>query len=128
MDSLYQCGKPTRAWVKFKNLRDEDLTACGYIRKENGMVSLVLGEEKGGMLHNRGHVTIGATLSKVSGFPTVKECPFGEIPPGNQDAIWFVPPFLMCTVVYMERTSEAAKVKEDRISVLVLTEQKLNER
>lgn len=104
-DSLYQCGKPTRDWVKFKNLKDEDLTACGYIRKENGMVSLVLGEEKDGALYYRGHVTIGATLSKVAGFPTATVCPFGGVPQGNEDAIWFAPPFPMCTVVYMERTS-----------------------
>lgn len=104
--SLYFFGKETNDWVKFKNLVDEDFLACGYIRKDARTISLILGSLDNDAPTYKGHVTLGVTLAKVSGYPTVQKSPFGiDVPRGNENAVWFAPPLPMCTVVYMERTS-----------------------
>lgn len=103
-DSKYYYGRRTKEWVKIKNLIDEDLLACGYIDKGEGVYSLVLGKQEGTALDYRGHVTLGVTKGKVSGYPVSDNCPFESVPIGNERALWFDPP-QDCTVVYMNRTS-----------------------
>lgn len=108
-DSKYYFGKRTREWVKIKNLQDEDFVICGYIFKDNHMVSLVLGRYHGNELIYEGHVTLGVSGSN---FRRIREQERLEAPPfavppghGNEKAIW-IRPELVGTVSYMERTAK----------------------
>lgn len=104
-DSIYIPGKRTKSWIKIKNLMDDDFVILGYIRKEGGMNSLILGQYRDGALVHKGHVTLG-----VSGesFHRIRSAPKAKTPPvaapkGNEDAVW-IEPKLVCTVKFMERT------------------------
>lgn len=107
-DSVYIQGKRTKDWKKIKNLLDDDFVVCGYIRKDNRMTSIVLGQyDKEGVLRYKGYVTLG-----VGGkpFQRILEQPRAIHPPletpsghGNEDAIWLAPT-LVCTVEFMQRT------------------------
>lgn len=104
-DSLYYPGKRTVDWIKFKNLLDEDFIICGYIEKENNVVSLILGQyDKSHCLIYKGHVTLGLSrdaFSEISTLPHVPEIFSGK---SNERAVW-VKPIMVCTVKYMEKTS-----------------------
>lgn len=102
--SQYFYGKRSRDWVKIKNLVDEDFVACGYIDKGGGVTSLVLGKDAGGTLHYEGHVTLGVAKRGLEQFGQARHAPFATVPPGNESAVWFAY-MPICTVVYMERTS-----------------------
>lgn len=107
--SLYFPGKRTKDWIKCKNLQDDDFVVCGYIRKEKGVVSLVLGQYQDGRMIYQGHVTLGVSSSdfrRIEALPERKRPPF-DIPPGNEYAVW-VRPKLVCTVAYMERTASGS--------------------
>ena len=43
-DSLYFQGKRTKNWIKIKNMLDDDFIVCGWIPKENHMISIILGK------------------------------------------------------------------------------------
>lgn len=104
-DSLYQPGKRTKDWIKFKNLLDDDFVVLGYIEKENNVVSLVLGQYQESDLVYKGHVTLGVSREDfkiISGTRTAKP-PFAP-PKGNENAVW-IQPKLVCAVKFMERTS-----------------------
>lgn len=106
-DSLYYPGKRTKDWMKIKNLIDEEYVVCGYIFKENHVISLVLGQFESGVLTYKGHVTLG-----VNGpdFDAIERQEKRSSPPlavpaghGNERAIWLKPE-LVCTVSYMMPT------------------------
>lgn len=104
-DSLYQPGKRTKDWIKFKNLLDDDFVVLGYIEKENNVVSLVLGQYQKSKMIYKGHVTLGVSREDfkiISGTRTAKP-PFAP-PKGNENAVW-IQPKLVCAVKFMERTS-----------------------
>lgn len=104
-DSLYQLGKRTKDWIKFKNLLDDDFVVLGYIEKENNVVSLVLGQYQESDLVYKGHVTLGVSREDfkiISGTNTSQ--PQFDPPKGNENAVW-IKPDLVCTVKYMEKTS-----------------------
>ena len=103
-DSRYQLGKRSGDWIKIKNLIDEDFVLCGYIVKEAGIVSAVLGQYQGGGLCYCGHATLGVSRRAVERYPTAPQCPFAILPAGNEKAVWFAPPRPVCTVTYMLRT------------------------
>lgn len=106
-DSIYIEGKRTKEWIKIKNLKDEDYVVCGYIYKDNHMISIVLGQyDHNGKLIYRGHVTLGVGGDN---FRKIKETtqigtPFFSVPSGNDDAVW-LEPSLVCTVKFMDYTS-----------------------
>lgn len=108
-ESLYFQGKQTRKWLKIKNLQDDDFVVCGYIYKDNHMISIVLGQYSGGKLAYKGHVTLGvggAAFAKIKAQPRTIRPPFDVPPPtghGNEDAVW-VAPKLVCVVEYMHKT------------------------
>ena len=104
MDSPYLQGKRSRNWIKVKNLIDEDFFALGYLEKEHGMTSLLLAAPRAGALQYEGHVTLGVSREAVKRFATAAAPPIAP-PPGNEGAVWFQPPYPVCTVTYMERTS-----------------------
>lgn len=108
-DSLYFQGKRTKTWLKMKNLMDDDFVVCGFIYKENHMISIVLGQYRDGKLVYKGHVTLGvggAPFAKIKAQPRALRPPFDVPPPtghGNEDAVW-VAPKLVCVVEYMHKT------------------------
>lgn len=106
-DSLYFQGKRTKTWLKMKNLMDDDFVVCGYIYKDNHMISIVLGQYSGGKLVYKGHVTLGvggAAFAKIKAQPRALRPPF-DVPEGhgNEDAVW-IEPRLVCVVEYMHKT------------------------
>jgi len=104
-DSRYYFDKRTKDWIKCKNLKDDDYVVCGYLPKDNGMTSIVIGQYANGTLKYKGHVTLGVGgegFRKIRELPRIS-APLFEIPSGNEDAVW-VEPSLCCTVKYMEKT------------------------
>lgn len=104
-DGRYYFDKRTKDWVKFKNLLDDDFVVCGYIRKENNMTSIILGQYKDGELVYKGHVTMGVCgepFQEIAVYPRI-ESPLFIPPKGNEDAVWLSPD-LVCTVKFMQRT------------------------
>ena len=109
-DSLYHFGKRTRDWIKAKNLLDDDFVICGFIRKEKGVVSLVLGQYGSGEFQYKGHVTLGVggrDLERISAAPVRDKAPFSTVPKGNERATW-LEPNLVGTVKFMERTASGS--------------------
>ena len=110
-DSRYYFDKRTKDWIKFKFLQDMDFVVCGYIEKEPGIVSLVLGQygscgSENKSLIYKGHVTLGISTSDfhiVKSVRRLDDPPFEHVPPGNRNAIW-IEPVLVCTVKYMMKT------------------------
>lgn len=105
-DSLYFQGKRTKTWIKMKNLMDDDFVVCGFIRKENNMSSIVLGQYRDEKLIYKGHVTLGVGggfFAKIKSHAKAERSPFDELPPGNENAVWLRPD-LVCVVEFMHRT------------------------
>lgn len=105
-DSKYYFDKRTKDWIKIKYMLDDDFVVLGYVPKENNMNSIILGQYKDNELVYKGHVTLG-----VGGEPFRKiqmlskmDCPFSEIPKGNENAIWLEQK-LVCTIKFMMRTN-----------------------
>lgn len=105
-DSKYYIGKQTKDWIKIKNLKDDDYVVCGYISKEQGITSIVLGQYDDNRLIYKGHVTLGVSnydFIKIKSTPKINTPYFKEIPKGNENTVW-VEPVLVCTVKYMMKT------------------------
>ena len=101
-DSKYYFDKRTKDWIKIKYLQDDDFVVLGYVPKEN---SIILGQYSNGQLVYKGHVTLGVGGEPFRRIKTLNktDCPFSEIPKGNENAVW-VTPELVCTVKYMMKT------------------------
>ena len=85
---------------------DEDFVVCGFIPKDNGMTSIVLGQYDGDVLSYQGHVTMGVggeAFHRIASLPIEATPPF-FVPEGNGEIRW-VKPCLVCTVKYMQRTA-----------------------
>ncbi len=109
-DSRYYFDKRTRDWIKCKNLKDDDYVVCGFIPKDNGMTSVVLGQFADGKLKYKGHVTLGVggeSFRRIRRLPRIS-VPLFEPPAGNEDAVW-VEPVVCCTVKYMEKTESGLR-------------------
>lgn len=107
-ESSYRMDKRTKDWIKCKVMTTDDCVICGYIQKENQMVSLVLGQYDKDKLTYRGHVTLGVSLRILNQYPytIMKESPFGYVPEGNQNAVW-IKPELVCIVESMPTEKES---------------------
>lgn len=104
-DSKYFLNKTSKDWIKIKYLQDDDFVVCGYIIKEKGIVSIVLGQFRKREMIYKGHVTLGVSgndFKMISKHEKVINPPF-EAPPGNQNAVW-IKPDLVCMVKYMQKT------------------------
>lgn len=101
-NSKYYFDKRTKDWIKFKFLADKDFIICGYIVKEKGVVSLILGQYKNKELIYKGHVTFGVKYGLLTAFDCkeIPSSPFRLTPSGNEEAIWLEPK-LVCVVQYM---------------------------
>lgn len=107
-DSIYRLDHRTKDWIKCKHLLEDDFVICGYLEKERGIVSFILGQYKDKDLIYRGHVTMGASLSFFNDFKVEKgSCPFFEVPTGNEHAIWLKPQ-LVAIVKYMMETEQGS--------------------
>lgn len=104
-DSKYYFDKRTKDWIKIKYLQDDDFVVLGYVPKENSMNSIILGQYSNGRLVYKGHVTLGVGGEPFRRIKALNktDCPFSEIPKGNENAVW-VTPELVCTVKYMMKT------------------------
>lgn len=124
MDSVYEPGKRSGAWQKFKLNREEEFFICGFIPKgRNGVESVVLGlKESSGLryvavLDVRLPPQAGRQLEQKLSDISTAECPFDEIPerePGNswsggmtaeekEATIWAEPKF-RAEVTFLEWT------------------------
>lgn len=109
-DSKYYCDKKTKDWIKIKNLLDDDFVICGYIFKENGVISIVLGQYLNRDLVYKGHVTMGISTVAFGRIKSIVETPthpFNELPSGNENALW-IEPSLVCIVKYMMKTANGS--------------------
>ncbi len=107
-DSRYYFDRRTRDWIKSKVLDTEDCVICGYLRKEDNRISLILGQYGENGLVCRGHVTLGASLKALRehGYRRRDSAPFSEVPRGNEGAVWLEPE-LVCIVESMPTEKEA---------------------
>lgn len=107
-DSIYRLDYRTKDWIKCKHLLEDDFVICGYLEKERGIVSFILGQYQDKDLIYRGHVTMGASLSFFKDFKVERgPCPFFEVPAGNEHAIWLKPQ-LVAIVKYMMETEQGS--------------------
>ena len=110
IDSRYYFGKETKDWKKIKALMNDDFVVLGYIRKEGGMTSVVLGQYgNDGNMRYQGHVTLGVGGEK---FRQIANRARAEGPPcpvlvGNENAGWIAPD-LVCRVEFMYRSVSGA--------------------
>ncbi len=105
-ESRYYFDKRTKDWIKCKNLKDEDYVVCGYIPKENGMTSIILGQYASDKLKYKGHVTLGVggeSFRKIREQARIPSPPF-DVPSESENAVW-IEPNICCTVKYMEKTA-----------------------
>ncbi|HEY5808369.1 MAG TPA: non-homologous end-joining DNA ligase [Povalibacter sp.] len=99
-DSVYQSGKRTANWVKYKSTQTAEFVVGGYTEGRGGrgaLGALLLGYYKGKELHYVGHSgsgftdrTIVQTLKRAADLET-KTSPFAEKPPLNAPATWLKP-------------------------------------
>lgn len=101
-DSKYFFDKRTKDWIKCKHMWHDDCVVCGYMKKNNNMTSLIVGQYDGAELVYKGHVTLGVSLRNLYQYHPreTKAPPFKMVPEGNQDAVWLVPE-LVCIVESM---------------------------
>jgi DNA ligase D-like protein (predicted ligase) len=107
-NSKYYLDKRTKEWIKFKFLKDQDFVVCGYIIKERGITSVVLGQYSGSELVYKGHVTFGVKYGDLKKLETLEQSPFQITTPGNENAVWLKPE-LVCVVQYMPNDKGALR-------------------
>ncbi|MBW9147690.1 DNA ligase [Clostridium sp. CM028] len=109
-DSKYYLDKRTKDWIKIKNLLDDDFIVCGFIFKQTGVISIVLGQYSSKGLVYKGHVTLGISTGDfqlIKSMPGIITHPFTDLPSGNDNAVW-IQPRLVCTVKYMMKTANGS--------------------
>lgn len=120
-DSLYWQGKRTKDWIKCKVMASDDCVICGYIKKKNNTINLVLGQYDNDELVYRGHVTASIRKLNEHKYKTIDYSPFGYVPAGNKDAIWLEPD-LVCIVESMPNEKESFRqaafkgIRDDKIA------------
>jgi len=106
-DSRYEVDKRSKSWIKCKVLNEIDAVVCGYIRKKDGIISIIVGQYQGTKLVYKAHISLGAGMKYIRdhGYEQISESPFGYIPYGNENAVW-IKPDIVCSIEYMpdERT------------------------
>ncbi|MEG3070559.1 MAG: ATP-dependent DNA ligase [Peptococcaceae bacterium] len=112
LGSLYQPGRRSSHWQKFKHIRQADLIICGYQhRSGGGLGSLVLGGYQGNRLVYQGKVGTGFSeqegailLAALDKLAAVKETV--PVPQKERRHTIFVQPLLVCSVDYLNVTTE----------------------
>ncbi|NLD27171.1 MAG: DNA ligase, partial [Acholeplasmataceae bacterium] len=99
--SRYYPGKRSSVWLKVKVYQEEDLVICGYIPKDRGVISLILGRYTEGKLIKAGTVVSSKNKTEIFDFAhKYPERPLFEL---SEKAIW-MKPYLVGRVRYMEET------------------------
>ncbi|MFG2325247.1 ATP-dependent DNA ligase [Streptomyces sp. NPDC048568] len=114
LDSVYEPGVRSRAWIKIRNMRSEDVVVGGWLPGRGRLTglpgALLVGQRAGGRLRYVGGVGTGwsaaerAELAALLGAAATDVCPFDPVPvvPG---ARWVVPR-LVGEVRYSTRTRD----------------------
>jgi len=112
LDSAYEPGVRSRAWIKIRNMRSEDVVVGGWLPgrgRLSGLPGAVLvGQRAAGRLRYVGNVGTGwseaerSQLAALLGAATTDVCPFDPVPP-VAGAHWVVPR-LVGEVRYSTRT------------------------
>ena len=103
-DSKYYIGKRTKDWIKIKNLKDDDYIICGYIKRENGVASLILGQYSGEKIEYKGHVIISLLSEDFRRIENTEKAENSAFLVMDNDNVIWIKPALTCTVKYMEKT------------------------
>lgn len=104
LDSIYSINKRSKDWIKIKNFQVEEFVIGGYQKKENGSISLLLGEYIENKLSYVGSVilfsnrelyrqVLHSKILKTSSFVNYK-----------REGTIYISPKYKCKVKYMERT------------------------
>ena len=116
LDSPYQPGERSRAWLKLKALQSAEFLVGGYTRGTGGrepLGALLLGYRDGKALRYAGHVGSGlderviAELLKRAVKLQRDTSPFAEKPPLHRPTTW-LKPVLVVEVTYSEWTAAGA--------------------
>jgi bifunctional non-homologous end joining protein LigD len=114
LDSAYQPGRRSRAWLKLKATRSAELLIGGYTRGKGArepLGALLLGYRDGKALRYAGHVGSGldeatiATLLQRTARLKRSASPFAVKPPLHRPTTWLAPR-LIAEVAYGERTPD----------------------
>jgi bifunctional non-homologous end joining protein LigD len=116
LDSTYQPGARSRAWLKIKSSRSSEFVIGGYTRGKGSrepLGALLLGYYEGAALRYAGHVgsgleeaSIGELLKRAARLER-KSPPFAEPPPLHRPTTW-LKPHLVAEVTYSEWTAAGA--------------------
>ena len=115
LDSIYQPGARSPAWVKIKAFRTMECVIGGWTAGQGGrqktLGALLLGVYRDGKLQPVGHVgtgfderTLKELLAKLEAHESPSS-PFATMPRTNQPARWCLPE-LVCEVEYVEITRD----------------------
>ncbi|MBV8342959.1 MAG: non-homologous end-joining DNA ligase, partial [Gammaproteobacteria bacterium] len=116
LDSAYQAGQRSRAWLKLKTAESAEFLIGGYTRGKGGrepLGALLLGYREGKKLRYAGHVgsgldeaLIGELLERSAKLER-KDSPFAEKPPLHRPTTWLTPK-LVAEVSFSEWTPAGA--------------------
>ena len=131
LDSPYEPGRRSGAWVKHRIAQQQDFVIGGYIPGAQGIDSLIVGEHHGTELMYVARVRAGLVpASRREVFrklrpPTIETCPFVNLPePGRsrwgesltaekmKQCVW-VEPKLTARIEFLERT-EGDRLRHSR--------------
>ncbi|MFC7894455.1 non-homologous end-joining DNA ligase [Streptomyces sp. NPDC057381] len=114
LDSVYEPGVRSRAWIKIRNMRSEDVVVGGWLPGKGRLTGLpgavLVGQRAAGRLRYVGGVGTGwsaaerAELAVLLRAAATDACPFDPVPP-VPGAHWVVPR-LVGEVRYSTRTRE----------------------
>jgi bifunctional non-homologous end joining protein LigD len=114
LDSHYEPGRRSRAWIKVKHLRRQEFVICGWLAGEKGrsgsIGALVLGyHDAAGQLQYAGRVGTGYTLAELDRLALLlaplrrPASPFSTAIPDQRLAA-FVEPVIVAEVAFREWT------------------------
>ena len=116
LDSVYQAGRRSRAWLKIKAARSAEFVIGGYTRGQGArepLGALLLGFWEGKSLRYAGHVgsglndeVIGALLKRAAKLKR-RTSPFADPPPLHRPTYWLKPQ-LVAEVTFSEWTPGGA--------------------
>ncbi len=116
LDSVYQAGRRSRAWLKIKAARSAEFVIGGYTRGQGArepLGALLLGFWEGKSLRYAGHVgsglndeVIGALLQRAAKLKR-RNSPFADPPPLHRPTHWLKPQ-LVAEVTFSEWTPGGA--------------------
>jgi DNA ligase D-like protein (predicted ligase) len=131
LDSPYEPGQRSGAWVKHRIAQQDDFWIGGYIPGSHGIDSLIVGNYSGNKLMYVSRVRAGlVTASRITLFRklrglTVEICPFANLPEHGRSrwgenltaekmkqCVW-VEPKLTARIEFLERT-EAGRLRHSR--------------